>query len=118
MNNISAWAIRHPTLPIVLFIVLTFAGIVSFIRMPINLNPDVSFPLVSVAVTQPGASPVEIETQVTQKIEAAVAGISDVRSLTSRAIEEKSTVLIEDAFSSESNFNPSKSIIALGSDVR
>ena len=50
MNNMSAWAIRHPTFPIVLFMVLTFVGLVSFQRLPINLNPDVSFPLVSVQV--------------------------------------------------------------------
>ncbi|MCC6173454.1 MAG: efflux RND transporter permease subunit [Gammaproteobacteria bacterium] len=95
MRNISAWAIRHPTLPIVLFVVLAFVGIVSFIRLPINLNPDVSFPLVSVSVTQPGAAPSEIETQVTQKIEAAVASIGDVRSLTSRAIEGYTNLMIE-----------------------
>ena len=78
MKNMSAWAIRNPILPIVLFVVLTFIGIVSFVRLPINLNPDVSFPGVSVNVMQPGAAPTEIETQVTQKIDAAVAGVSDV----------------------------------------
>ena len=37
MNNISAWAIRHPVTPVVLFVVLFFVGIVSFIELPINL---------------------------------------------------------------------------------
>ncbi len=95
MKNMSAWAIRNPILPIVLFVVLTFIGIVSFVRLPINLNPDVSFPGVSVNVMQPGAAPTEIETQVTQKIDAAVAGVSDVRSVTSRAVEGASLTLIE-----------------------
>lgn len=76
MKNMSAWAIRHPTFPIVLFMVLTFVGLVSFQRLPINLNPDVSFPLVSVQVSQPGAAPSEIETQITQKIEGAVRSVS------------------------------------------
>ena len=45
MKNISAWAIRHPVTPIVLFVVLTFFGVVALrIRLPINLQPDVSFP--------------------------------------------------------------------------
>ncbi|PMY72741.1 hypothetical protein C1X72_32135, partial [Pseudomonas sp. FW306-2-2C-D06B] len=67
MRNISAWAIKHPIFPIVLFVVLTFVGTVAFIRLPINLNPDVSFPQVLVQVSQPGAAPTEMETQVMQK---------------------------------------------------
>ena len=57
MKNISAWAIRHPVTPIVLFVVLFFLGTVAFIRLPINLNPDVSFPAVDVNISQPGAAP-------------------------------------------------------------
>ncbi|MEZ5459365.1 MAG: efflux RND transporter permease subunit [Steroidobacteraceae bacterium] len=95
MRNMSAWAIRNPLVPIVLFVVLTFMGIVAFIRLPINLDPDITFPLVSVVVSQPGAAPSEIETQVTQKIEGAVAGVGNVRRLTSRAIEGQSLTNIE-----------------------
>jgi len=95
MKNMSAWAIRHPTLPIVLFMVLTFIGLVSFQRLPINLNPDVSFPIVSVQVSQPGAAPSEIETQITQKVEGAVRSVSDVRSIRSRASEGSSVTTIE-----------------------
>ena len=73
MRNMSAWAIRNPTLPIVAFLVLTVLGIVSFVRLPINLNPDISFPLIIVQVSQPGAAPPEIETQITQ---AGLAGVS------------------------------------------
>ena len=95
MNNMSAWAIRHPTLPIVLFVVLCFMGIVSFIRLPINLNPDISFPLVLVSVSQPGAAPTEIETQVTQKVEGAVRSVSNVRNISSRASEGLSITTVE-----------------------
>ena len=95
MKNISAWAIRHPTLPIVLFMVLTFLGVVSFIRLPINLNPDISFPLVNVTVVQPGAAPSEIESQVTQKIEGALRGVSGVRNISSRASEGASFTFVE-----------------------
>ena len=57
MRNISSWAIRNPTFPIVLFLILTFLGIVSFNGMAINDQPDITFPLVSVIVNQPGAEP-------------------------------------------------------------
>ena len=95
MKNMSAWAIRHPTLPIVLFMVLTFIGLVSFKRLPINLNPDLTFPIVFVQVSQPGAAPSEIETQITQKVEGAVRSVADVRNISSRASEGSSITTVE-----------------------
>ena len=95
MKNISAWAIRHPVTPIVLFAVLCFMGLVCFNRLPLTLNPDISFPGVQVIVSQPGASPQEIETQIMQKIEGAVAGIGNIDNITSLAIEGQSRVFIE-----------------------
>ncbi len=95
MKNMSAWAIRHPITPIVLFVVLTFMGAVAFTRLPINENPDVSFPFVQVLITQPGAAPVEIEKQILQKVEGSVAGVVGVRNITSRAIEGQAWTGIE-----------------------
>jgi hydrophobe/amphiphile efflux-1 (HAE1) family protein len=95
MKNISAWAIRHPVTPVVLFSVLLFMGLVGFVRLPVTLNPDISFPGVEVLVSQPGASPQEIETQIMQKVEGAVAGIGNINSITSLAIEGQSRIFIE-----------------------
>src|SRR6186713_914094 len=78
LRNISAWSIRNPVPSIVLFVALTIAGVVSFMRMEVNDNPPIEFPLVSVGVSQPGAAPTELETQVTQRIEAAVRGVNGV----------------------------------------
>src|SRR6202047_1037370 len=95
MKNISAWAIRHPVTPVVLFVVLLFMGSVAFLRLPVTLNPDISFPLVQVLVSQPGASPQEIETQIMQKIEAAVAGVGNIDNIVSLAIEGQARVFIQ-----------------------
>ncbi len=95
MKNISAWAIKHPVPPVVLFVVLFFLGIVAFIRLPINLSPDISFPLVEVTVSQPGAAPTEIETQIIQKIEGSVASVGNVKNITSAALEGAAFVYIE-----------------------
>ena len=86
-RNISAWSIRNPVPSLVLFVALTLAGIVSFLRMDVNDNPDIEFPLVSVVVSQPGAAPTELETQVTQRVEAAVRSINGVDEITSRVSE-------------------------------
>src|SRR6202166_4783407 len=82
MRNISAWAIRHPVTPIVLFVVLSSAGVVASLRLPINLDPDVSFPAVNVTVSQPGAAPSEMETQIAQKVEGSISNIGNVRNIT------------------------------------
>lgn len=82
-RNISAWCIRNPVPPIVLFILLLLAGVVSFNRMDINDSPDIEFPAVSISVVQPGAAPAELETQVTQRIEAAVRGVNGVEDISS-----------------------------------
>jgi len=95
MKNISAWAIRHPVSPIVLFVVLLFMGTVSFMRVPVTLNPDVAFPVVEVQVAQPGASPQEIETQIMQKVEGAVAGVGNIDNIISLAIEGQSRTFVQ-----------------------
>ena len=87
LRNISAWSIRNPVPSLVLFAALSIAGIVSFLRMDVNDNPDIEFPLVTVVVSQPGAAPTELETQVTQRVEAAVRSINGVDELTSRVSE-------------------------------
>ena len=94
-RNISAWAIRNPVPPIVLFIALSLAGIVSFLRMDVNNNPDISFPAAQVIVSQPGAAPTELETQVTQRIEAAVRGISGVDEISSYVSEGNSRTSVQ-----------------------
>ena len=95
MKNISAWAIRHPVTPIVLFVVLLFMGTVAFIRLPINLNPDVSFPVVDVTITQPGAAPQEMETQIAQKVEGSISSIGNVHHIQTVITEGLTFISIE-----------------------
>ena len=95
MRNMSAWAIRNPIPPIVLFAALMLAGIVSFVRLDINNFPDVSFPVVQVVVAQPGAAPTELETQVTQRVEAAVRSISGVDEISSFVSEGNSRSVVQ-----------------------
>lgn len=94
-RNISAWSIRNPVVPIVLFIGLMLAGLMSFAQMEVQNDPDVEFPMVIVSIAQPGAAPTEIETQITQRVEAAVRTISGVQSISSTASEGRSQTMIE-----------------------
>jgi HAE1 family hydrophobic/amphiphilic exporter-1 len=94
-RNISAWAIRNPVATIVLFLLLTVAGLVAYPLLRINNTPDLDLPVVVVTVAQPGAAPTELETQVTRRVEDAVAGLGDVRHITSTVLDGASTTVIE-----------------------
>lgn len=88
--NISAWAIRKPVPSIVLFVVLTAIGLFTFDKLPITRMPNIDVPIVSVTVSQPGAAPSELETQVTKRIETTVAGVQGVKHITSTMTEGSS----------------------------
>ncbi|ALF52112.1 ABC transporter permease [Nostoc piscinale CENA21] len=92
--NISAWSIKKPVPTIVLFLILTVVGWLSFISLGIDTNPNIDVPAVSVTVTQPGAGPAELESQVTKKIEDAVAGLGNIDNLISSVSDGKSTTTI------------------------
>jgi multidrug efflux pump subunit AcrB len=94
-RNISAWCIRNPVPPIVLFIGLTLAGLVAFMRMDVQDNPDIEFPVVIANISQPGAAPTEIENQITQLVESSVRTLPGVRSISSNANEGSSTTVVE-----------------------
>lgn len=94
-RNISAWAIRNPVAPIVFFIALMLAGILSFSRMSVNDSPDIDFPAAIIFVTQPGAAPSEMETQVTQKVEAAVRGVTGIDEINSTVREGTSQTFVQ-----------------------
>ncbi len=93
--NVSAWSIRRPIPALALFMVLMVLGWMSFSALPVTRFPNIDVPIVTVAVTQSGAAPTELETQVTKKIEDAVAGVTGVKHITSSLIEGLSTTTIE-----------------------
>lgn len=94
-QNISAWAIKNPIPVVLLFIVLTIAGTASYFNLRTNNFPDVDLPVVAVTVVQSGAAPTEMETQVSRLVEDAVAGLGQVKHITSTVNEGVSTTSIE-----------------------
>lgn len=102
-RNISAWSIRNPVVPIVIFLGLTLAGIVAFMSMKVQDQPDIEFPLVIVTISQPGAAPTEIENQITQRIESAVRTIAGVDTLSSTATEGSSQTMVQFAIGTDIN---------------
>ena len=95
MMNVSAWAIRRPLPALMIFFVLCVAGLWGFWKLPVARFPDIAFPMVTVTVPQPGASPSQLETEVTRRIEDQVATLNGVKRVTSTVTEGASTTAIE-----------------------
>jgi multidrug efflux pump subunit AcrB len=93
--NFSAWAIRNPVPPVLLFVVLIAFGVVSFMNLPITRFPNIDVPVISVQITDSGSAPSELETQVTKKVEDAIAGISGVKHVTSTITDGSSVTAVE-----------------------
>lgn len=93
--NMSAWAIRNPLPSFLLFVVLTVTGLYSFSRLPVTYFPSIVTPLVRITVEQSGATPVELETEVTRPIENAVASLPAVKELTSTVDQGRSVTTVE-----------------------
>ena len=93
--NISAWSIRKPVPSIVLFAVLLLLGIMSFRALPVTRFPNIDVPVISVVVTQSGAAPAELETQITKQVEDAVANITGVKKIISTLTDGASTTAME-----------------------
>jgi len=95
LRNISAWSIRNPIVPIVLFVGLLIVGVISFIGLDIQNEPDIEFPGVIISISQPGASPVEIENQITQRVETAVQNLDGVDEVVSTASEGNNSTFVQ-----------------------
>ncbi len=92
---ISAWAIRNPVPVAVLFIGLILAGLISYMGLPIKQYPNIQFPVVAVTVTQNGAAPGEMETQITRPVEDALAGVTGVKTVQSTVTQGVSTTSMQ-----------------------
>ena len=88
-------SIRRPVLMTMVILGFVVLGFFSYRRLVVDLFPEIEFPIVTVTTIYPGASPSEIETQVTEKIEDAVSTISNVKKIESICQENLSQIIIE-----------------------
>ena len=93
--NISAASIKRPIPGIVLFVVLTILGLFAFGELPVTRFPSIDIPLVQVSVSESGAAPSELESQVTKRIEDSVANLPGVKHVMSTVSDGLSSTIIE-----------------------
>ncbi|MDO8769641.1 MAG: efflux RND transporter permease subunit, partial [Burkholderiaceae bacterium] len=93
--NVSAWSIKNPIPAVMLFVLLTLAGIMSFNAMKVQQFPDLELPTVSVSASLPGAAPAQLETEVARKIENAIAPLQGLKNIYTRVQDGSVTVTAE-----------------------
>ncbi|MFN0298763.1 MAG: efflux RND transporter permease subunit [Burkholderiales bacterium] len=108
--NLSTWSIRNPIPTLLLFLLFTGLGFMSFKAMKIQNFPDIDLPTVSVSAALPGAAPSQLETEVARKIEASIATVTGVKHIYTRVQEGMVTVTVE--------FKLEKSLSDASDDVR
>ncbi|MFM6404323.1 MAG: efflux RND transporter permease subunit, partial [Microcystis sp.] len=92
--NISNWSIKNTIPTILISLVMAVMGYIAFLGLGIDRSPNIDIPAVIITVNQPGAGPEELETQVTKKVEDAVAALGNIDQITSTINESSSTTTV------------------------
>ncbi|MEO5568907.1 MAG: efflux RND transporter permease subunit, partial [Gemmatimonadaceae bacterium] len=92
---ISDFAIRRPIITVVAMIALVVFGLFALMQLDTDEFPEIEPPIVSINIPYPGASPDQVEREVLEPIEEAVAGLSGVDKITSSALDSFATILVE-----------------------
>ncbi|HEY1284227.1 MAG TPA: efflux RND transporter permease subunit [Steroidobacteraceae bacterium] len=93
--NLVTWSIHRPVPVVVLFVAASIAGIAGFKRLGVQDRPDLDIPTVTVAVNYPGVPPSQLETEITRKVEDAVAAVTGIDHIRSTVTEGRSATTIE-----------------------
>lgn len=93
--NFSALSIRNPVPAIMLFVLLTLAGLLAYKANPVQDFPDIELPIVNVSASLPGAAPAQLETEVARKIEDSIATLQGVKNIHTKVLDGVANVVVE-----------------------
>src|SRR5437868_1367946 len=94
MQKLAEICVRRPVFATMLILAITVVGVFSYRSLGVDLFPKIDLPTITVTVVNPGASPQEVETEITDKVESAVNTISGIDELRSTSVEGVSQVFI------------------------
>jgi len=93
--NFSALSIRNPIPAIMLFVLLTLAGLMAFKASKVQDFPDIELPIVTVTATLDGAAPAQLETEVARKIEDSIATLQGVKNVYTKVLDGVANITVE-----------------------
>jgi HAE1 family hydrophobic/amphiphilic exporter-1 len=108
--NISAIAVKRPIATTMVFLIIIVVGVMGFLFLPVDLLPPIEYPRLTIRTSYPNVGPEEIETIITDRVENAVASVSNIEQVRSSSQEGSSSVTLE--------FAQGTDIDAAANDVR
>ena len=92
--KISRFAVHRPIFTIMVVLIAVILGVISLIRLPVDLMPDISYPTLSISCNYENASPEEIEELITRPIEEAMSAVPGAEEVSSISMEGRGTVRV------------------------
>ncbi|MCC7038645.1 MAG: efflux RND transporter permease subunit [Alphaproteobacteria bacterium] len=93
--NFATWSIHNPLPSMLLFIMLTLAGVYGFKNLPIQNLPDIELPTAIVSVSLPGAAPAQLETEVARKVEDSIATVSGIKHISTSITDGAVSITVQ-----------------------
>ncbi|KSU85664.1 hydrophobic/amphiphilic exporter-1, HAE1 family [Fictibacillus enclensis] len=99
MNWLTKFSLKNPVAIFIFSFLLILGGLFSFSSLKVDLLPNVDFPQITVQTTYPGASPQDVNKQVTDELEEKLKSLNNVKSVKSTSLESVSIINLEFPFS-------------------
>ncbi|MBQ3647946.1 MAG: efflux RND transporter permease subunit, partial [Spirochaetia bacterium] len=93
--SVSRLVVNRPVLFTIIFVVLTGLGLFFYSDLPVEMMPEIEYPMITVITTYSGAAPESVEKSITKPIEEALTSVTGVKELTSQSSEGRSRVMLE-----------------------
>jgi multidrug efflux pump len=106
MTRIVDWAVSNARVVLALLAVVIIAGLIAFVRIPKEANPDIPIPVIAVQVAYPGISPEDSERLLVKPMENYLRSIEGLKTLTARAYQGFAVIILE----FDVNFNKQKAL--------
>lgn len=101
MNSITKFSLKNPFAVFILAFLLIVGGLYSFRSLKVDLLPDIEFPQLTIQVIYPGASPQDVDEQVTKKLENELKSIEDLKTMSSSSLESTSIITLTFPFNTD-----------------
>jgi multidrug efflux pump len=106
MTAIVEWAVRNTRVVIALILVVMVAGVIAFMKIPKEAQPDIPIPVLVVQDTYPGISPEDSERLLVKPLETALRSVEGIKTMTARAYSGVAVIILE----FDVNFNKQKAL--------
>ncbi len=101
--KLSRFSVHRPIFTIMIMLIIIILGMISFMRLPIDLMPDITYPVMSISTDYGNVSPQEMEQLVTRPVEEAMSAVAGVEEVTSSSSEGRSSVRVSFAWGTDLN---------------